>query len=538
MQLAAQATRRTPQTSSTRGFSWKQGFLTKQKTQRDWSTQATQFTVKCEQKDKQRATVSNDHTSILDQKQEPAVRYLETSQTPNGRDWKPHFQRYDLRIRLHQQQQVLSEWEAFNQFLDKLRTIDPTILLYPWKSTESTGAPPISLSGVDSGFYDLDKYVPRLINHSRLAAPIRHPYLFLASSLPPAQLVVQLGPWLRTTQQGLWPQQLPLAERTKCLGWLLFSAPEYNLEELRHAICQTTGVTVALRYRHIQDDLPNTATRLRPRAKAIHIEVEDEEPYNRCQRIRSAFAPLATVFPSGIKMRLVEEMQNLTNPAARSTASQIHDLQEVFLAHSKTGLFPIQPHLVDQKDKIYATLQQFLSTQIDSIEATQKPFYAVSAMVKKAGFIIRYLPQHHDSAQTIMARILATLPAASAGTYLPVTNKSQVPSVPSKAPSSVVGTQQQSAESHVAIAQLQLQLHSRTTQNTRPKRTLRDDVSKPMQQRKWPIACTTSPSHNDKHRWLVAVLKYFQNTAWDKWRYCNGIQDRCWRETDLPVGLG
>jgi len=178
-------------------------------------------------------------------------------------------------------------------------------------------------------------------------------------------------------------------------------APEYNLEELHHAICQTTGVKVALWYHHIQDDLPNTMTRLRPRAKAIHLEVEYKEPNTQCQRICSAFAPQATVFPLGIKMWLVEEMQNLTNPEARSTASQIHALQETFLAYSKTGLFHIQPHLVHQKDKIYATLQQFLSMQIDPTEAIQKPFYTVSAMAKKqvssSGTSPNIMTQHRPS---------------------------------------------------------------------------------------------------------------------------------------------
>jgi len=47
-----------------------------------------------------------------------------------------------------------------------------------------------------------------------------------------ALLVDTLGTWLRETKQGMWLQQLALAEQTKCLGWLLYSAPEYNLEEL------------------------------------------------------------------------------------------------------------------------------------------------------------------------------------------------------------------------------------------------------------------------------------------------------------------
>ena len=185
-----------------------------------------------------------------------------------------------------------------------------------------------------------------------------------------------------------------------------------------------TGVKVALRYCHIQDDLPNTMTWLRPRAKAIHLEVAYEESSTQCQRIRLAFAPQAMVFPSGIKMWLVDEMQNLTNPVAHSTAAEIHALQETFLAVSKTSQFQIQPHLVHQKDKIYATLRQFLSTQTGPTEANQKPFYTVSAMAKKAGFIIHYLPQHHDSARTIMAWISATLPGVPAGPWYHTNHKS------------------------------------------------------------------------------------------------------------------
>jgi len=239
-------------------------------------------------------------------------------------------------------------------------------------------------------------------------------------------------------------------------------------------------------------------------------------------------------------MQLVDEMQNLTNPAAHSTAAKIHALQETFLVVSKTGQFQIQPHLVHQKDKIYATLRQFLSTQTGIKEDNQKPFHAVSAMAKKVGFIIRYLPPHHDAAQTVMARISANLLGISEGPNQSVSYKPQVPSAPPTAnnPSSAPVPHQQLAVMHLATAQSKLKLNCGMTQKSRPKCTLSHEVGKPMQQREGPIARTTSPSHNDKYRWLVAVLKYFQNTAWDKWRYRNGIQDRRWRKSNLPVGLG
>jgi len=44
--------------------------------------------------------------------------------------------------------------------------------MYPWSSKETTGTLLIPLSDAQSGFYDLDKHVPRLANYSWLANPI------------------------------------------------------------------------------------------------------------------------------------------------------------------------------------------------------------------------------------------------------------------------------------------------------------------------------------------------------------------------------
>jgi len=79
----------------------------------------------------QHYTVPGSPTLILDWKQEPAASHNGlSSPNPHGRDWKPHFhQQYNLHIWLHQQQQVLSEWKALNQFLAQLHTINLTITL-------------------------------------------------------------------------------------------------------------------------------------------------------------------------------------------------------------------------------------------------------------------------------------------------------------------------------------------------------------------------------------------------------------------------
>ena len=195
---------------------------------------------------------------------------------------RPFLHRYDMRLCLQQdQKQALSEWEALTNLFSRLATIDETIVLHPWKSTDSASQPTIQLSSESSGFFDLDTYAPQLVSFKWLDSPIRQSALFLGSTVTPALLSQQLGPWLKTTQQGLWPRQLPLVEQTVCLGWLLFSAPEYNVEELRRTILAITGVRVALRYRRIRDTLPKQVAGPPSTVKAIHIEVDTTTTQNQ-----------------------------------------------------------------------------------------------------------------------------------------------------------------------------------------------------------------------------------------------------------------
>jgi len=163
-------------------------------------------------------------------------------------------QRYDLRLCLYGQNgEVYSEWETLTNFFLRLQAIDDSIQLLPWQARPDSGnTPPIAISQCSQSFFDLHTYVPRLAStkaslRSRFElGNTRHPYLFLRSSVQPATLVDKMGPWLRATKQGMWPRQLPLVEQTKCIGWLLYSAPEYDLDELRRLLKHLTGVDVAL----------------------------------------------------------------------------------------------------------------------------------------------------------------------------------------------------------------------------------------------------------------------------------------------------
>jgi len=143
---------------------------------------------------------------------------------------------------------IICELEALTNLLHQIDVLNPTIMLYPWKSMDHNSKPAIWLSTKLLEFFNIPTNSPGFASFKQLDNPTHHPFVFLAFSKPLAVLVQTLSPWLQATKQGLWPYQLPLVEQTSCLGWFLFSAPEYHLDELRRTILTTTGVKVALRY--------------------------------------------------------------------------------------------------------------------------------------------------------------------------------------------------------------------------------------------------------------------------------------------------
>jgi len=48
----------------------------------------------------------------------------------------------------------------------------------------------------------------------------------------PTKIMENISWWLQFMEQGMWVSPLQMAEDTTCLGWLLYSADEYDQEEL------------------------------------------------------------------------------------------------------------------------------------------------------------------------------------------------------------------------------------------------------------------------------------------------------------------
>jgi len=194
-------------------------------------------------------------------------------------------------------------------------------------------------------------------------------------------------------------RQLSQAEQTKSIGWLLYSAPEYNIRDLQKQIKQETGIKVALHFQTIRDIRPAYAKRNKSPVKAIHLEVDHSISPQRQQHIEQLYSPVARKFPRGIKMRLVPPIGTLTASDDHIKAAKLISLQARFLAH--TEIMQIHGNGLD----VYNTFRKMTTSASQKNQPGKPLFHAISRMAKNEGYIVQYLPQYSIQARAAIAQL-------------------------------------------------------------------------------------------------------------------------------------
>jgi len=446
---------------------------------------------------------------------------IPTFTTEPGSEKSSFLQRYDLRLNLRGMDGVTqSEWEGITNLLLQMQAIDDTIELWPWAVKDRQHNLPIAITTIASSFFDLQIYVPGLASskvnlRTRLElGDTRHPSLLLGSSVPPMQLVDNLGPWLHTTRQGMWIRQLPLAERTSCIGWLLYSAPEYNLSTLRQHIKQDTGIEVALRYRSISKDSSGHVDSTTTKTKAIHVEVDSDMLPSQRKRIKRVYSAGAKTFPVGIKMRLVPVDNAGTHNVHDNKVGQLIRLQARFLKYTETSwIREADSATTPLKCSLYNTLRA-MTLPPGLAKQSRKPlFHAINPTKTNDGYLVRYLPQYQVLAQAAIDGLLnkpRTTPNASVS--VPVTCKDQNTPASDTTPRS---------PGHMDAIDQWILSRFNTPLSPGSKLTLQQPSSSTQS---IPFGPDPSPCHHKLLPWLAALRQQFLNTAWDRWRYRNGVK--------------
>ena len=131
----------------------------------------------------------------------------------------------------------------------------------------------------------------------------------------------------------MWVSPLQRAKDTTCLGWLLYSANEYDYKELCKEIGAFIGVQVALHIGEVDNGIhckEGTTCTLGP--KALHIEIDKGKLPSCHHLLENLYSSLVTMFPLDIKMHLVRDHKLLTNTKAKAKEASLRANQQRFLS--------------------------------------------------------------------------------------------------------------------------------------------------------------------------------------------------------------
>jgi len=208
-----------------------------------------------------------------------------------------------------------------------------------------------------------------------------------------------------------------------CLGWLLFSTDKMDKEALHKEIWQMTGVQVALRYQVINDGVPrkrqasNTKDdkdkKPKPAAaaqvKALHLEINQLEPYTLKQWVEAVFSSTVEVFPLDMKMCLVCDARLLTNPMVKAKVMSLRSLQNRFTSQMELCL-TWEIATLDLPDKsLQANLRQLILAIPDPNKPHQRLFHSVSKTFTEDRHIFRFHPSKGQHVRGVVTGLLVFL---------------------------------------------------------------------------------------------------------------------------------
>jgi len=219
---------------------------------------------------------------------------------------------------------VESAREALAAWFTKIKEIDKNAIIYPWTLEDQKNKEKCLEKPSDIPFLlsNMKKYFHKLYIHAK--GETYYPQVMVGLMELPTKFMEKISWWLQFMEQGMWVSPLQLAEDNTCLGWLLYSADEYDQEALCNEIWAFVGVKVALQFREIDDSVPCKDRSPRtPCPKALHIEIDKGDPASCWQALEKLYSSSANMFPLGIKMRLVWDHKLLTNMKAKAKAASL-----------------------------------------------------------------------------------------------------------------------------------------------------------------------------------------------------------------------
>jgi hypothetical protein len=232
--------------------------------------------------------------------------------------------------------------------------------------------------------------------------------ILLGTSVPPKDLITDLGDFLRPNDGPAWfmyIRQLQ-AEETECIGWLYLSLKVMDLKKLQEGIQAVVGFPVGLQWRVITPAI--RADRVQE-VRAIHVIVDKNHAAADKEIIRSMYSSCRKEgWPLGIRMRFVQEasmVQGTEDPVnlMKMRNRQHHHVRRVKVVKS-TDFNGVDTKCSVLKKSIRETLME-----LKPANSSSPLFLYISPSEKGGGHDLHVLPQYVVEAQMTVNNLLPYL---------------------------------------------------------------------------------------------------------------------------------
>jgi len=146
-----------------------------------------------------------------------------------------------------------------------------------------------------------------------------------------------------------------------------------------------------------------------PPVKALHLEINQSEPYASKQWLEAVFLSTVEVFLLDTKMHLVQDARLLTNPTVKVKALSLQSLQHRFTSQMESCMTWEIATLDLPEKHLQANLQQLVLAIPDPNKPHQHLFHSISKTFTEDSHIFCFHPSKSQHAQGMVTGLLVFL---------------------------------------------------------------------------------------------------------------------------------
>jgi hypothetical protein len=183
------------------------------------------------------------------------------------------------------------------EIVDKLRTIDPSILIIPWFDTAESI--PMPKNTVPDDQRNINKYFARI-------KPVKQGMTYGEVQIQHEKkwedIIYNMTAWLTEKKHVLYYQYLQ-CQTTTNLGWLLWSFRKIDTKQLQYEIENIYNIRVNLRYQNIATGKGQSSSQ--NVVRALHVTADQSKAEKVSMLFQKIYSFTANRFPLGISMRFI-----------------------------------------------------------------------------------------------------------------------------------------------------------------------------------------------------------------------------------------